>query len=219
MAIKRDDRAADQEETRALAREVGRRSVGQFETSLARIASDSGALGRWLLSALVLLNGGGIAVAASLAGRMAPLTAAPALILFVFGAALAVIGALVSLASGLVLARRIGEASGHWAQVAATGEIGDAALAAAGRVRRQSLLWSLAALAVSLVSLLLFMTGAMTVADGVAAPAQPAALSPAEAALAEKTQGAVNASAAEPQPAPMPPAAGPAQPEVPVPTP
>ncbi|GEM_PF-3409462 len=188
MAIKRDDKAADQEETRALARALGQRSVGQFEASLARIAAEGGALARWLLGALVLLNGGGIAVAAGLAARMAPLTAAPALVLFVFGAALAVVGALVSLASGLVLARRIGEASGHWAQVASTGEMSEAALAAASGVRRHGLIWSIAALAASLVSLLLFMTGAMTLADGVASPAQPAALSPAEAALANMAQ-------------------------------
>jgi hypothetical protein len=186
MVIKRSDAAEEAQATRALAREVGTRSVGQLEAGLARMQGESGPTQRWMLAALVLLNGGGIAVTASAAPQMAAPTVAPAMIFFVFGASIAVVAALTSIVAALMMPRQIGEASSLWAQVATTGVMNDAALKAAIGVRRKSLLWSVAGIALALLSLFLFMTGALTLADGIAPPAT--AVSAAEAALADMEQ-------------------------------
>ena len=192
MAIKRSDAAGEAEETRNLAQDVARRSVSQLEASLARITAEAAATGRWLLGALVVLNGGGVVLTAISAAGMAAATIVPALVLFIFGAAFAVIAALVSAASALFMARPIGEASGHWAQVGVTGDISDAAMKATKSVRRKGLLWSTIPLVAALVSLLMFMTGAMTLADGFSPPEQPT-ISAAEAALANAAQAHGNA--------------------------
>lgn len=206
MAIKRSD--ADEDEARALVRDMGGRSVAQLEASQARILSETGANSRWLLGALVLLNGGGIALTASSAGDLHPPTISPAMILFIFGTALAVIAALVNAGSAIVMTRLIGAASGHWTEVAVTGELNEAAIKSASNMRKQGLVWSVAPLAVGLLSLMLFMTGAMTLADGVAPSAQPAMVSPAEAALANAANAPLTAQNAAPAvnalPQPMP---------------
>ena len=201
MAIKRSDAAGEAEETRLLAQEVGRRSVSQLEASLARITVEAASTGRGLLKALVWLNGGGIALTVLSAPGMNAPSIVPAMIFFIFGVALALIALFVSALSALFMARPIGEASGHWAQVSVTGDISDAAMKAAGNVRKKGLIWSGAPLATALASLLLFMTGAMTLADGVAPPAAPE-VSAAEAALANQVQAQSNAASAVVAPAP-----------------
>lgn len=180
----------EKSETRKLAQEVGQRSVAQLEASLARIAGETGANNRWLLGALVLLNGGGLAVAASEAGLLAPQATEAAISFFVIGAALAVLAALGGALAALLLSRQIGEAIAHWAQVAAGGDVPDAALKAAGRIRQTGQISSLGTLALGLLSLILFVAGAMTLASG---------FSPARENVAEvpgNTAEATNAAAA-----------------------
>ncbi|HEY1124833.1 MAG TPA: hypothetical protein VGE65_04315, partial [Sphingobium sp.] len=153
------------EETKKLARDVGQRSVGQLEAGLARIMGETGANNRWLLGALVLLNGGGIAVAAY-DGWLIPPAMENAVSLFVIGAALAVLAALAGALSALLLSRQIGAAIALWAQVAAEGELSDAAVKAAGKVRQTGLFSSLAVLGLGFLALVLFVGGALTLAGG-----------------------------------------------------
>lgn len=180
MAIRRNEATGEDDETRALAREMGRRAASQLEASQARMMAENGATGRWLQGALVLLNGGGLAIITTHADKIGGPAIAPAIIFFLFGASLAVVAALASAVSALVMARHVGEASGHWTQVSVTGEISEAALKAARSVRRQSQIWSAAPIVIALASLLLFMTGALTLADGVAPQVAPEAALPLE---------------------------------------
>lgn len=191
MAIKRDA-AGEAEETRTLAQEVARRSVSQLEGSLARITAEAAATGRWLFGALIVLNGGGMALTAASAAGMKAATIVPAMVLFIFGAALTVVAALVSAGSALFMARPIGEASGQWAQVGVTGDISDEAMKATKGVRQKGLIWTVIPLVMAIASLMLFTTGALTLADGVSPPEQPE-ISAAEAALANAAQAPVNA--------------------------
>jgi hypothetical protein len=169
--------APDNDETKALAREVGQRSVGQLEAGLARVMGESGANNRWLLGALVLLNGGGVAVAAAQTAWLDPQSLESAISLFVIGAALAVLAALAGALGALVLSRQIGEASALWAQVSSSGDVTDAALKTAGKVRQTSQVSALTMLGVGLLSLILFVAAAMTMVSGLA-PSQPAVTSP-----------------------------------------
>jgi len=165
-------------ETRRLAQDVGARGVAQLEAGLARIMGEMGANNRWLLGALVLLNGGGAALAAAEHGALAAKILESAISFLVVGAAVAVLAALVNLLGALLLSRQIGEASALWAQVAASGEIGDRALKAAGKVRLSGLLSSLVTLGLALIALILFVAGAMTLGSGLVSsePAAPISL-------------------------------------------
>ena len=198
------------EETKKLARDVGQRSVGQLEAGLARIMGEAGANNRWLLGALVLLNGGGIAVAAAQTAWLDPRVLEGAISLLVIGAALAVLSALVSTLSSLVFSRQIGSASALWTEVANSGELSEAALKAAGRVRQTGLITSLVTLGIGFLSLVLFVGGALTLASGLAGDVPP---------VAETTPAApMNVStpplpARTPEPAPTP-AANASQPAV-----
>jgi hypothetical protein len=165
----------EKRETEALARDVGQRSVAQLEAGLARIMGETGPNNRWLLGALVLLNGGGIAIAAGQIAWLAPEALGSAISLFVIGAALAVLAALGGALAAQLLSRQIGAASAHWTQVASSGELSDDALKAAVQVRQTSQIASLAVLGVAFLSLVLFVGGALTLGSGLAAPvvAQP----------------------------------------------
>lgn len=170
------------EETRKLAREVGQRSVGQLEAGLARVMGETGANHRWLLGALVLLNGGGIAVAAAQIDRLDPRVLEGAISLLVIGAALAVLGALAAALFALLLSRRIGAASALWTEVANSGEVSEAALKAAGKVRQTGLFTSLLTVGIGFLSLVLFVGGALTLASGLAGKTSAAEEEPAPAA-------------------------------------
>ncbi len=172
--------SGERDETNALAREIGARSVAQLEAALARIMAETGANNRWLLGALVLLNGGGIAVLSAHFGFMDAKSVDAASTFFVIGAALAVIAALAGSGAALVLGRQIGEAIALWTQVGASGDIGDGAINAAGKVRRTGLVASLATLAIGLLSLILFVAGAMTLGTRFAAFQTEAATTKAE---------------------------------------
>jgi hypothetical protein len=211
--------APDKDETKALAREVGQRAVGQLEAGLARVMGESGANSRWLLGALVLLNGGGIAVAASLTAWLDPKALESAISFFVIGAALAVLAALAGAFGALMLSRQIGEASALWTQVASSGDVTDAALKAAGKVRQSGQISALATLGMGLLSLILFVAAAMTMASGLApsappapepqpvivpAPPQPAVKAvPAPAPAANASQPPADASPPKSEPAPQ----------------
>jgi len=161
-----------------LARDVGQRSVAQLEAGLARIMGETGANNRWLLGALVLLNGGGIALTAGQIAWLAPEALEGAISLFVIGAALAVLAALAGALAAQLLSRQIGAASAHWTQVASSGELSDDALKAAVKVRQTSQIAALGVLGVGFLSLVLFVGGALTLGAGLAAPAavQPEAV-------------------------------------------
>lgn len=160
----------EKRETEALARDVGQRSVAQLEAGLARIMGETGANNRWLLGALVLLNGGGIAIAAGQIAWLAPEALGSTISLFVIGAALAVLAALGGALAAQLLSRQIGAASAHWTQVASSGELSDDALKAAVQVRQTSQIASLAVLGVAFLSLVLFVGGALTLGSGLSAP-------------------------------------------------
>ncbi len=170
---------AEKDDTKAFARDVGMRSVGQLEAGLARLMAESGANSRWLLGALVLLNGGGIAVVAGQAAWLDPQAIEGAISFFAIGAALAVLAALGGALAALLLSRQIAGASALWTQVASSGELSEGALKAAGEVRRTGLVSQLATLGLGLLSLILFVAGAMMLASGlgpsatVAPEAQP----------------------------------------------
>lgn len=190
----------EKRETEALARDVGQRSVGQLEAGLARIMGETGANNRWLLGVLVLLNGGGIAIAAGQIAWLDPEALGSAISLFVIGAALAVLAALAGALAAQLLSRQIGAASAHWTQVASSGELSDDALKAAVQVRQTSQVASLGVLGIAFLSLVLFVGGALTLGSGLSAPvvAQP------ESAIAPAMNiGTPPLPVVEPKPAPV----------------
>lgn len=194
MAIRRSGGAGEDDTMRALARDLGQRGAAQLEASQTRLLTEMGPNGRLITGALILLNGGGIAATALSAASIYPSAIPSAMIFFIFGVALAVIAGLVTAAAAIVMGRIIGEAAGQWTQVAASGETSDAALKAAANVRRKGFAWAVAPLALGLASLLLFMTGAMTVADGLAPSVQTPVTAPGEVAnVAEVPDNAANA--------------------------
>jgi outer membrane biosynthesis protein TonB len=204
----------EKRETNALARDVGQRSVGQLEAGLARIMGETGANNRWLLGALVLLNGGGIAIAASQIAWLDPEALGSAISLFVIGAALAVLAALAGALAAQLLSRQIGAASAHWTQVASSGELSDDALKAAVQVRQTSQIASLGVLGIAFLSLVLFVGGALTLGSGLAAPV---AAQPEPVVAPAMNVGTPPLPVVEPKPAPVenttqPPAAAPVPP-------
>jgi len=203
------------EETKKLARDIGQRSVGQLEVGLARIMGETGANNRWLLGALVLLNGGGIAVTAAETAWLEPRVLESAISLLVMGAALAVLGALAGALSSLVLSRQIGAASALWTEVASSGEVSETALKAAAKVRQIGLVTTLATLGIGFLSLVLFVGGALTLASGLGGEAAPEAE---PAPTAQMNVGTPPLPARTPEPAAAP-AQAPAATPTPVPTP
>jgi hypothetical protein len=165
----------EKQDNKALARDVGQRSVSQLEAGLARVMGETGANNRWLLGALVLLNGGGIAITAGQIAWLDPEALGSAISLFVIGSALAVLAALGGALAAQLLSRRIGAASALWTQVASSGELSDDAIKAAVQVRQTSQIASLGVLGIAFLSLVLFVGGALTLGSGLAAPvtAQP----------------------------------------------
>ncbi len=203
MAIKRSEGSNPSQDTRTLAREVAARSVAQLEGGLARILGETGANNRWLLGALVLLNGGGIALVAARGHMLGSEAIGQSMSFFVVGAALALLAALVGAGAALLLARQIGEASALWTQVASSGDLGEPALKAAARVRQIGLAAAFANLGLGLVSLILFVAGAMTLAGGLApVSAGKAPGNPAEPLLNAAMPIAPPAPTVAPQPSP-----------------
>lgn len=203
--------SAEKDETKALARDVSARSVAQLEAGQARIMAENAPNSRWLLSALVLLNGGGIAVTAGATEWLAPVATGDAIGFFAIGAALAVLAGLANALAALVVTRLIAEASAQWAQVASGGAMSDAALKAAVRVRRGSLVASLTSLGIGLLSLILFVAGAMTLGSGLAPTVEvveevpvTAPATPAPVASPKPVETPVPSNAAAPAPAPAP---------------
>lgn len=192
-------------DNRTLARDVGQRSVGQLEAGLARVMGETGANNRWLLGALVLLNGGGIAVAAAETAWLDPRILEGAISMLVIGAALAVLGALIGALSSIFLSRQIGSASALWTEVASSGDVSEAALKAAGKVRQAGLVSSIVTLGIAFLSLVLFVGGVLTLASGLAGdvpaetvPAVTAQMNVGTPPLPERTPLAAPASNAAP---------------------
>ncbi|MBO9671321.1 MAG: hypothetical protein J7485_12470 [Sphingobium sp.] len=203
------------EETKKLARDVGQRSVGQLEAGLARIMGETGANNRWLLGALVLLNGGGIAVTAAETAWLDPRVLEGAISLLAMGAALAVLATLASALSSLVLSRQIGAASALWTEVASSGDVSETALKAAVKVRQTGLVTALVTLGIGFLSLVLFVGGVLTLASGLGGetapepePAPTAQMNvgtpPLPARTPEPAAAATQEPAATPTPAPTP---------------
>lgn len=183
---------------RELAREVGRRSVNQLESGLARGISELAAVTRWLLAALLALNGGAV-LALTMAGDSLGGVLQEAVGYFILGCVAAVLAALAGAASLIAVSRPIGDAIAEWTQVAVSGEITEGALGAAKRVRSTGILWQGISGLIGLASLLLFLLGAANAfgehgKSGTAAiPADQAALTAPAAAPAEPTLPPVRA--------------------------
>ena len=206
----------DQDATRALVRDVGRRSVAQLGEGVTRMIGETSALSRWLLTMLVLINGAGLWYCLGAeAGRFG---AAP--LLFFAGALVAIVAAIAGLVMALQAAGAMRAAIAVWTDVASSGALTDEALAAARRVRRMGLVWMSVIALFSLGALGLFLAGAWTawgrtaVAEEIAppaeampeaAPANAAAPPPVNAAeVAPTPSPSPSPSAAQPRPSPSP---------------
>lgn len=192
---------AETDETKALAREVGQRSVAQLEAGLTRMASEVGATGRWILASLVTLNGGGVIAMATGHDVLSRETMSSATSLFVIGASLAVISALASLIGAQFLAPLLGRASVNWSRVAQTGDNIEEANEATKRFVRAGRINSIAPIALGFLSLVLFIGGALTLASGLAGETGPEA-APVQAA--QMSVGTPPLPARTPEPAAVP---------------
>jgi hypothetical protein len=191
----------EKRETEALAREIGQRSADRLEAGLVRLMEDTSATGRWLLGSLVTLNGGGIVAMATGREAFNIQAIAPAIYYFVFGATIAVLAALVTMIAAVMLGRDYGEANALWTQVGLTGDITEEAMASAKRLKRKGLYWSGTSIGIGLVSLLLFMAGALTLADGIAPAAQSDAV---DSAVVPLNVGTPPLPVSEPKSKPVP---------------
>jgi len=164
------DNETEDAATQALVRDVGRRSVEQLGEGVTRMIGETSALTRWLLTMLVALNGAALWHCLI---RTEPLGSAPAL--FFAGAMAAILAAIVGLVVALPATGAMRAAIAVWTEVTASGTLSDEALAAARRVRRMGLVWMAAVALCALVSLGLFLAGALAVSGKLAATPAPAA--------------------------------------------
>lgn len=177
--------------TRALAREVGSRSVEMLQAGLTRVLTDMTATTRWILAALLALNGGAVLLLANRHDGLDPAALKLAMVLFVLGAVVAVLAALLGALAALAMSRALGEAISAWTQVATSGEISEEALNSAQRLRRRSAMWLLPAFLIGLASLTLFLLGATSIAQAYGVGALvPSATSAAPVAMLGAVHGA-----------------------------
>ncbi|MBT2185895.1 hypothetical protein KK488_02945 [Sphingobium sp. H33] len=151
---------SEEEATRALVREVGRRSVERLGDGLTRVAGEATALYRWLLTMLLLMNGAGIYLSIAARGAIGPALFGQVTLIFFGGAMAAILAALVSMVLTLPAAAALRKAITHWTDVSVSGELSPEALVSARQVKWTGTIWlALTSLAV-LVSLTLFVVGA-----------------------------------------------------------
>jgi len=168
--------ASQDEATRALVRDVGRRSVEQLGEGVTRMIGETSALSRWLLTMLVALNGAGVWYClAHVEPGAGDLLGAAAMFFFV-GALVALLAAIVGLVVAVPATGAMRAAIAVWTEVASSGALTDEALDAARRVRRMGLVWMAAIAFFAFVSLALFLGGAATVSARLGALPAAAAL-------------------------------------------
>jgi hypothetical protein len=154
------------EETRALAREVGRHSVERLGDGLTRIIGETSALYRWVLTMLVLLNGGALYFALLLRETIGPERFGGALLLFFAGLLAAVGAALAGIVFTMPVARSIRRAIMVWTDVSVSGELSQEAIGSARWVKRMGAIWLSVTALIVLASLALFLWGATMIGDG-----------------------------------------------------
>lgn len=199
---------ADDEATRRLTRDVARRSVEQLGEGLTRVAGETSALHRWLLTMLVALNGAGILLCFSIRKEIAAAPLGQILLVFFAGIMTALLAALVGMLLAPLVSRSMRGAIAHWTDVSVSGDLSEDALASARAVRRAGSLWLAASSFVGLVSLALFLIGASTVGEQLFFPVAkkaPVAVripEPTPANAAQEPVSALPANESQPSPAP-----------------
>jgi hypothetical protein len=154
----RGDKVRD--ETAATAtRDIALRSVAQIEAAYGRSASETAALGRWLISALAAMNGGGLLVTVLLRDEIDPVAARLAVAIFGAGLLSAFVGACLRAAAALWLSASLRGASATWMGAATGDGIDEEALASVRRVRGRVRLSRFLVALVGLVSTLLLLGG------------------------------------------------------------
>lgn len=173
-------RNGNDEATRALVREVGRRSVERLGDGLTRVVGETSALHRWLLTMLVVLNGGALYLCMGGRDAIGPELFASVMLFFFLGLMLAIGAALVAIGFTVPVAASMRKAITHWTDVSVSGELGDQALASAKWVRRIGVLWLAVTSLLVFVSLVLFLFGTALLAKRFGVVSAPA---PAETVL------------------------------------
>ena len=205
-------RNGNDEATRALVREVGRRSVERLGDGLTRVVGETSALHRWLLTMLVVLNGGALYLCMGGRDAIGPELFARVMLFFFLGLMLAIGAALVAIGFTVPVAASMRKAITHWTDVSVSGELSDQALASAKWVRRIGALWLAVTSFLVFVSLVLFLFGTALLAKrfGVVTAPAPAETvlpvpTPTVAPLVEADNAMAPASAAaSPQATPLP---------------
>lgn len=164
-----DSSRNEDQATRALTREVGRRSVERLGDGLGRVQAESAALLRWLLSALILFNLLGFLFCFAFPAAIAAPHHDALVSLFAIGAVTALLAALASLLLAIPLAGAMRQAVAHWTEVSVSGAASVEALGQARRVKLAGLLRLGVTVALALLSLGLFVAGARIASDDFAA--------------------------------------------------
>ncbi|ODT87028.1 MAG: hypothetical protein ABS86_05385 [Sphingobium sp. SCN 64-10] len=200
-------RNGNDEATRALVREVGRRSVERLGDGLTRVVGETSALHRWLLTMLVVLNGGALYLCMGGRDAIGPELFARVMLFFFLGLMLAIGAALVAIGFTVPVAASMRKAITHWTDVSVSGELGDQALASAKWVRRIGALWLAVTSLLVFVSLVLFLFGAALLAKRfgvVTAPPPAETVLPVPTPTVAPDEGTGNVMAPAPAPAPGP---------------
>ncbi|WP_443971652.1 hypothetical protein [Sphingobium sp. CR28] len=163
-------------------RDIALRSVAQIEAAYGRSASETAALGRWLISALAAMNGGGLLITVLVRNEIDPVAARLAVAIFGAGLLAAFLGACLRAAAALWLSASLRGASATWMGAATGGGIDEEALASVRRVRGRARLSRLLVALIGLVSTLLLLGGGTVLWREFIAPAfsPQAAVQPAE---------------------------------------
>lgn len=140
-------------------RDIALRSVAQIEAAYGRSASETAALGRWLISALAAMNGGGLLVTVLIRDEIDPVAARLAVAIFGAGLLAAFVGVCLRAAAALWLSASLRGASAAWMGAATGDGIDEEALASVRRVRGRARLSRFLVALVGLVSTLLLLGG------------------------------------------------------------
>ena len=155
-------------ENRLLVKRLAEKNITILDRAIAMMMTETISLYKWILAGLLTLNGG---AAAAIIGSDRDLGhLANPLALFISGAVLALLTALLSAISTLFLSGPAGEVLAYWVDAARTGEFGDELQPANHKLQKRSLIWHGMSVFVGILALGSFVAGAISAGNAIAIP-------------------------------------------------